>query len=682
MKQGEKEQTTTANTTPSSIVVPPPTNAPPAASAGPENKPTQAVNSSNVPDSCCSPLISFGLLALGLIMFLIFVTIAGVLGQDQTVFCQGYWRNSTYNPNYLKYQFSGHSKVAVWALLQGSTFVFLGFLCTLEYLAASRKMVALRDQLRTLVLLTALFFIAWMIAGNVWIIGDETSGFGVVPQACKDGNMGNRNLYHFCLAILIFLDITVPLTLLAILGLSYNSKDKTFFNKTLGSANSDLETANSQANPANEACCTLTVSGATFVLGLIMFLIFVTIAGVLGSSTNTGSINYTTFCNGYWTTNPKYQLSGYSTVAVWANLMGATFFFLGLLWFLENRAAAMRAYALRDRLRTLLLLTTLFFLSWLIAGNVWIIGDENNMGVVPTDCKNGNMGNRNLYHFCLVIIIIMDIVVPIALCAALALTVDPSAGICLNRTLCVGTTPGHKEAPLALHERQAKACCSLPVACLSLFVFVLLFIVFIVNPSILEPGVMARSWDQNFCNGYWKVDPTSKYQLSGHSTAAVWALLQGSTILFLGLLWVFENLAATMNLIALRDQLRTLILLTSCFGIAWMIAGNAWIIGDDTTGSRLGVVPQACKDGNMGNRNLYHFCLAMIIFLDITVPLGLLAVAAKSGLSTTLSFCPIVAPPQSPQTKGEAPIVDVEKAEKPEKPALPPIATTMYVGQA
>jgi len=627
-------------------------------------------------------MISFGMPAVGLGMFLIFVTIAGVLGQDKTAFCQGYWNDATYNPNYLKYQFSGHSKVAVWALLQGSTFVFLGFLCSLEYLAASRKMVALRDQLRTLVLLTALFFVAWMIAGNIWIIGDEATGLGVVPQACKDGNMGNRNLYHFCLAILIFLDITVPLTLLAIIGLTYNSKDKSMLNKTLGgNANANLETTNSQADATNEACCTMGVSGGIFIFGTIMFLIFFTIAGVLGSSKNDGSIDYTTFCNGYWIKNPKYQLSGYSTVAVWANLMGATFFFLGLLWFLENRAAMMRAYALRDRLRTLLLLTILFFLSWLIAGNVWIVGDENNMGVVPDDCKNGNNGNRNLYHFCLVIIIIMDITVPLALCAALALTVDSSAGACLNRTLCLSTAPGQRIRPLAVHERQANACCSLPVACFTLVVFVVLFIIFIVVPSAMEPGTMARAWDQTFCNGYWKAG--GKYQISGHSTAAVWALLQGSTILFLGLLWVLENLAATMNLIALRDQLRTLLLLTSCFGIAWMIAGNAWIIGDETTGSKLGVIPQDCKDGKMGNRNLYHFCLAMIIFLDITVPLALLAVAAKSRLGTTLSFLPIEAktPEPSPQAS-KAPIVDVEKGDKLEKPGQQTVATTMFIGEA
>lgn len=66
-----------------------------------------------------------------------------------------------------------------------------------------------------------------------------------------------------------------------------------------------------------------------------------------------------------------------STVAVWALLMGSAFFFVGLLWFLEALAATMRAYALRDRIRTLLLLSTLFFFAWLIAGNVWWAAHQN-----------------------------------------------------------------------------------------------------------------------------------------------------------------------------------------------------------------------------------------------------------------------------------------------------------------
>jgi hypothetical protein len=82
---------------------------------------SNAIASENV-DACCSSSVAIGFLALGLIMFLIFVTIAGALGQSNTAFCEGYvslsigtfhllilticldrqWRLSP------KYQFSGH----------------------------------------------------------------------------------------------------------------------------------------------------------------------------------------------------------------------------------------------------------------------------------------------------------------------------------------------------------------------------------------------------------------------------------------------------------------------------------------------------------------------------------------------------------------------------------------------
>ena len=60
------------------------------------------------------------------------------------------------------------------------------------------------------------------------------------------------------------------------------------------------------------------------------------------------------------------------------------------------------------------------------------------------------------------------------------------------------------------------------------------------------------------------------------SAVAVWSLLMGATILFLSFLWILENRAAMMHATTLQNQLRTLILLTACFGIAWMIAGNTW----------------------------------------------------------------------------------------------------------
>jgi hypothetical protein len=105
-----------------SIVLPPPPAAPTT-----ESKPAPTSNAagSDTVDPCCSNTAAIGFLALGLIMFLIFVTIAGSLGQSDTAFCEGYvslftlviysvislfsyflmcwqWRLSP------KYQFSGH----------------------------------------------------------------------------------------------------------------------------------------------------------------------------------------------------------------------------------------------------------------------------------------------------------------------------------------------------------------------------------------------------------------------------------------------------------------------------------------------------------------------------------------------------------------------------------------------
>ncbi len=95
------------------------------------------------------------------------------------------------------------------------------------------------------------------------------------------------------------------------------------------------------------------------------------------------------------------------------------------------------------------------------------------------------------------------------------------------------------------------------------------------------------------------------------------------------------------------------------------------------------MVPQDCKDGINGNRNLYHFCLAILIFMDITVPLALLAVIARSSLTTTLALYP----PQEVVVKQPAEVIVV-----PEKPAatkveeiitLTPAAESLvYVGQA
>lgn len=106
------------------------------------------------------------------------------------------------------------------------------------------------------------------------------------------------------------------------------------------------------------------------------------------------------------------------------------------------------------------------------------------------------------------------------------------------------------------------------------------------------------------------------------------------------------------------------------------------IIGDETTGSKLGVIPQECKDGNMGNRNLYHFCLAVLIFMDITVPLALLAVMIRSSLTRTLSlfpFKPVVAK-QPPVELNDIPAPTTGKADGKLTPAVDP--SLVYVGQA
>ncbi len=115
----------------------------------------------------------------------------------------------------------------------------------------------------------------------------------MIPQACKDGNAGNRNLYHFCLAMLIFLDIMVPITLVAIFILTSDFKTKTFLNKTLlGASTEQVPTSSTNSNSADSACCTLPVARGALLLGLVMFLIFVTIAGELGQDAKV-------FCNGY-----------------------------------------------------------------------------------------------------------------------------------------------------------------------------------------------------------------------------------------------------------------------------------------------------------------------------------------------------------------------------------------------
>ena len=59
------------------------------------------------------------------------------------------------------------------------------------------------------------------------------------------------------------------------------------------------------------------------------------------------------------------------TVAVWAYITATTILFIGLLVVLENFAARTKAVALRDQLRTLITLASLFGIAWWITGNNW-----------------------------------------------------------------------------------------------------------------------------------------------------------------------------------------------------------------------------------------------------------------------------------------------------------------------
>jgi hypothetical protein len=130
-----------------------------------------------------------------------------------------------------------------------------------------------------------------------------------------------------------------------------------------------------------------------------------------------------------------------------------------------------------------------------------IMGDEPAMGVIPKACKDGNLGNRNLYHFCYVIIIMLDISVPLALCAIAAYTLDIS-----NSTICAKTlflaAKSTGSAASADPRRLTYPCCSLGVAVATFLFSLIMFVIFVTIPSVLEPGKMSYAWDQHFCNGY------------------------------------------------------------------------------------------------------------------------------------------------------------------------------------
>jgi hypothetical protein len=134
-----------------------------------------------------------------------------------------------------------------------------------------------------------------------------------------------------------------------------------------------------------------------------------------------------------------------------------------------------------------------------------IVGDEGAMGVVPVDCKKGGMGNRNLYHFTLTAIIILDIIYPLVLVGILVGSLDTSNWTILNKTLPLNPFAAPPKVPVQVLQKTDQPlvpCCSLPVSLVNLLVSFILFAIFITVTSVEEPGTMAHYWDANFCNKY------------------------------------------------------------------------------------------------------------------------------------------------------------------------------------
>jgi hypothetical protein len=53
--------------------------------------------------------------------------------------------------------------------------------------------------------------------------------------------------------------------------------------------------------------------------------------------------------------------------------------------------------------------------------------------------------------------------------------------------------------------------------------------------------------------------------------------------------------------------------------------------------SMRGMIPDACKDGNSGDNGFYKFLLALVVILDIVVPVTLAYLVARTGLSRTFA---------------------------------------------
>ena len=114
-----------------------------------------------------------------------------------------------------------------------------------------------------------------------------------------------------------------------------------------------------------------------------------------------------------------------------------------------------------------------------------------------------------------------------------------------------------------------------------------------------------------------------------------WCELNGAFVAGLGLLLIFEWTFNSCNARTARDGCCFAAGALVVFSWAWLIAGNVWLFDAESTGS--GVVISACKNGGLGNRNVYTFAYVIIIIEDILWLVIFAYVTARTCLQKTFT---------------------------------------------
>ena len=114
-----------------------------------------------------------------------------------------------------------------------------------------------------------------------------------------------------------------------------------------------------------------------------------------------------------------------------------------------------------------------------------------------------------------------------------------------------------------------------------------------------------------------------------------WCELNGAIVAGLGLLLIFEWTFNSCNARTARDGCRFAAGALVVFSWAWLIAGNVWIFDAESTGSC--VVISACRNGGLGNRNVYTFAYVIIIIEDILWPVIFAYVTLRTCLQKTFT---------------------------------------------